>query len=77
MTFFKNEYDAKVCLMNLLPEVSFGQSDAICTACERWDMFDKVKDLLGVKPEDVYDAVLELKQNTEYYFYGVLANPVK
>ena len=72
MTFFNDEFEAKVCIADMLCEVTYGQSEALSTACDRWDAFDKIKDLLNVDADNVYEAVLKLKnelQTTRDYLH--------
>lgn len=61
MTFFEDEFEAKVCIADMMDKVTYGQSEALRTACARWDAFDKIKELLGVETDDVYEAVQKLK----------------
>lgn len=61
MTFFKDEFEAKVCIADMMDEVTYGQAEALSTACARWDAFDKIKELFEVDADDVYEAVQKLK----------------
>ena len=65
MTFFNDEFEAKVCLADMLSEVTYGQAEVLTIACDKWDQFDKIKEVLGVETNEVYDEVVKLKNEIQ------------
>jgi hypothetical protein len=41
--FFDNEFDMKVCIVDMMHDVTFGQAEALGCALRRWDELDKLK----------------------------------
>ena len=39
---FKDDFEVKVCLADLLDEVTYKQADAICIALDKWKELDKL-----------------------------------
>ena len=55
MTFFVNEFDAKVCIADMLDKVTYKQAEALTMALEKWDKFDNIKEIVWVETNKKYD----------------------
>ena len=59
MTFFDNEFEAKLCIADMLDKVTFGQAEALSKALEKWDEYDKLKAEYDFTREYIHDNGLE------------------
>lgn len=66
MTFFKNEFDAKVCIADMLDKATYGQAEALIMALEKWDEFDKLKAEYDFVREYIHDNGLEWDLLSKY-----------
>lgn len=66
MLFFSNEFDAKVCIADMLTEVTYGQAEALSMALEKWDEYDKLKAEYDFTREYIHDNGLEWDLLSKY-----------
>lgn len=66
MTFFDNEAEAKVCIADMLGEVTYGQAEALSMALEKWDKYDKLKAEYDFTREYIRDNGLEFDLLSKY-----------
>ena len=59
MTFFKDEFEAKKAIADMLDKVTYGQAEALCMALEKWDKFDKIKEIVWVETNKKYKVKIE------------------
>lgn len=59
MVFFKDEFEAKVCVANLLDKLTFKQAEAVAEALSKWDEYDKLKSELEITRQYIHDNGLE------------------
>lgn len=66
MTFFDNEFEAKLCIADMLDKVTFGQAEALSKALEKWDEYDKLKAEYDLTREYIHDKGLEWDLLSKY-----------
>ena len=66
MTFFKDESEAKVCIADMLSEVTYGQAEALSMALEKWDEYDKLKAEYDLTRGYIHDNGLEWDLLSKY-----------
>lgn len=64
--FFKDEFEAKVCIADMLSEVTYGQAEALGMALEKWDEYDKLKAEYDFTRQYIHDNGLEWDLLSKY-----------
>ena len=59
MTFFEDEFEAKVCIADMLDKVTYEQAEALTIALEKWDKCDQIKEIVWVETNKKYDECEE------------------
>ena len=66
MLFFDDEFEAKVCIADMLTEVTYRQAKALSMALEKWDEYDKLKAEYDFTREYIHDNGLEWDLLSKY-----------
>lgn len=66
MLFFNDEFEAKVCIADMLTEVTYRQAKALTMALEKWDEYDKLKAEYDFTREYIHDNGLEWDLLSKY-----------
>ena len=66
MIFFKDEFEAKACIADMLSEVTYGQVEALGMALEKWDEYDKLKAEYDFTRQYIHDNGLEWDLMSKY-----------
>lgn len=66
MLFFSDEFEAKICIADMLTEVTYRQAKALSMALEKWDEFDKLKAEYDFVREYIHDNGLEWDLLSKY-----------
>ena len=66
MLFFRDEHEAKICIADMLTEVTYGQAMALSMALEKWEEYDKLKAEYDFTREYIHDNGLEWDLLSKY-----------
>lgn len=69
LIFFKDEFEVKVTLVNLLTKVNYGQAEAIGYVLDKWEELDTLKDELEFTRNYIHDNGLEWDLLSKYNEY--------
>lgn len=66
MTFFKDEFEAKVCIADMLDKVTYKEAEALGIALNKWDEYEKLKAEYDFTREYIHDNGLEWDLLSKY-----------
>lgn len=66
MTFFKDEFEAKVCIADMMDKVTYKEAEALDIALSKWDEYEKLKAEYDFTREYIHDNGLEWDLMSKY-----------